>query len=243
MTFILLGVLGLIIGSFLNVLIYRIPRGEGIVFERSHCTHCLKPLAWYDLVPLLSFLLLRGRCRQCKTSISWRYPLVELLSAFVFVSVYAHFMLLGWATIALTIFALEILLVFFFTDFLYYIIPDRIVLFGIFTLLVFAILDKFSLIYLPYDIFSANHFMAAILGFIFVYIPWLISRGRWIGLGDGKLLAFIGLWLGMLGGILVLYGAVFFGLIAGLIVLVSHRGTLKSRLPLGSFIEIGRAHV
>jgi prepilin signal peptidase PulO-like enzyme (type II secretory pathway) len=85
---VLLGVIGLLIGSFLNVCIYRLPRHESVSWPGSHCTSCQRPLAWYENVPLFSWLLLRGRCRTCRVRISAQYPLVELTTALVFLGCY-----------------------------------------------------------------------------------------------------------------------------------------------------------
>ena len=83
---------GALVGSFLNVVIVRLPEeGASVVFPASHCPACKKPIAWYDNIPLLSFLFLRGRCRQCQARISWRYPLVEAAMAFMALALYQHF--------------------------------------------------------------------------------------------------------------------------------------------------------
>src|SRR5436853_7284680 len=116
--------LGLIIGSFANVCIYRLPRQESVVWPGSHCPHCAAPIAWYDNIPLLSFVLLRGRCRRCAAPISWRYPVVEALTAALFVQSIAAF---GPSLRAIQSMVLgTLLIIVFFVDLDHFIIPNRV---------------------------------------------------------------------------------------------------------------------
>lgn len=95
--FMIVFIYGIVIGSFLNVCIYRIPNGSSIVFGHSHCMKCNKKIKWYDLIPVFSFLLLRGRCRYCKAKISIQYPIIELLNGILYILV---FYILGWSWIS-----------------------------------------------------------------------------------------------------------------------------------------------
>src|SRR5689334_11554919 len=135
--FAIIFLLGLCVGSFLNVLIDRIPRGESILFGRSHCDFCKKKLAWYELIPVASFVLQRGRCRKCKKFIGWRYSLVEFLTACLFIYLFlfssysfTQYLVFSKEYLANVIFWLIImssLIVIFFTDIQYGIIPDKVV--------------------------------------------------------------------------------------------------------------------
>ncbi|HRW13386.1 MAG TPA: prepilin peptidase [Syntrophomonas sp.] len=186
----MLFILGLFIGSFLNVLIYRIPRGESVVWPGSHCAQCghgLKPL---DLVPVVSYLLLRGRCRYCGTKISLRYPLVELLTAFSFLLVYLQY---GYSVqTAAGCVLVAMLVVVTFTDIDEGIIPDVITYPGMLIGLAFS----FFTIGIKSALFGMLGF-----GLVFFLIA-LLSRGG-MGGGDVKLVAVIGAFVGPLHSVLV----------------------------------------
>lgn len=196
----LAGAFGLVVGSFLNVVIWRLPRGESLVTPRSRCPGCAAPISWYDNVPLLSWLLLRGRCRGCGTGISARYPLVEACTAGLFV-------LAAWrwphdlGTVAVVSVALAALLAISFIDWEHKIIPDRITKPGIAIALVLAPLTQLH----PPDwvaglkpaLSAWLHAGAGVLvgaGIILAvrFLGTLIFRKEAMGLGDVKLLAFIG---------------------------------------------------
>jgi leader peptidase (prepilin peptidase)/N-methyltransferase len=225
---IVVSVLGLCIGSFINVVIYRLPRGESIVTGRSHCILCGKMIAWYDLFPLVSYLLLGGRCRNCKTPISWRYPLVEGLTAGLFLVLYLHF---GLTVIAIKyLFLAALLVAVSFIDLEHFIIPNSLVLTGV----IFGVGISF---------FVHNvSFLSALLGAVscsgFLLLASLISRGG-MGLGDVKLAVVIGLFLGWpLGPVGLLVGACIGGLL-GLVLLVTGIKGRKDPIPFGPFIALG----
>ncbi|NPV28511.1 MAG: prepilin peptidase [Firmicutes bacterium] len=220
--------LGLFIGSFLNVVIYRMPRGESVVAGRSRCPACGQALAWYDLVPVLSYLALRGRCRYCRTPISPRYLLVELLTGAVFAALFyrfgptpalAKYLFLGAVLIAATFIDLE-----------HYLIPDRLVLAGLAgaAVLGFAAGDV--------GIWSALAGCAAGAGFLLLVV--VISKGG-MGGGDVKLAAVTGLFLGWpLGSLGIFLGACVGGLVAFFLLLFRIKGR-KDPLPFGPFIALG----
>ncbi len=138
-----MGILGLAIGSFLNVLIYRIPKNENIAFPASHCTNCNKPLKWWHNIPIFSYIFLRGRCSYCKEKISLQYPLVELASTFIFI---LSFVKLGNFTEALPVsFVFDLLLALSVIDFKYKAVPDSLNLSAL-TLAIFTgnILNSFT---------------------------------------------------------------------------------------------------
>lgn len=176
---------GIVIGSFLNVCIYRIPKQENIVKIRSHCMNCGYQLKWYDLVPVFSYLCLRGRCRSCKQKISVQYPLIELLNGVLYCIVFAVYGIsveaLLYALLASALITLSVI------DFRTYEIPAGINLF-ILTLGLIRIVTDYA-DWLDYAI-----------GFLlvsgFLYIVYLVTKGRGIGGGDIKLMAVSGLLLG-----------------------------------------------
>lgn len=206
-------ILGLIVGSFLNVLIYRIPRGEGFVAGRSRCPHCHHDLVWRDLVPLVSYLILRGKCRYCRKPISAQYPLIELISGIFFVMAPSLFALA----------LLEIFLVLAVIDYQHLIIPDSLLI----------VLAAIALVQ------SGLHHWASALGCAaFFFLLWVISRGRWIGFGDVKLAGVLGLLFGFPGAVIVIYLAVIGGGLLSVILLVLKKATMKTALPLGTLMTL-----
>ncbi len=215
---ILLLLLGLVVGSFLNVLIYRIPRGEGFVVGSSRCTTCRHDLAWYDLIPLVSYLLLRGRCRYCAAPFSIRYPIVELISGLFFVFAPSVFILIE----------LELFLVIAFIDAEHLIIPDGLLL----ALLAVVIASNY------HAVLSWHQWVAVVSYAGFFFSLWWVSRGRWIGFGDVKLAAVLGLLFGFPAGLLVIYVAVILGAIVGIFLMVTRRATMKTAVPFGTLLAI-----
>jgi len=218
--------LGLMVGSFLNVVIYRLPRGEGIVWGRSRCPACGETLRWYDLIPLLSYIWLRGRCRYCSGPISWRYPLVELLSGLLVLAVAYRF---GPSFVALKYyFLLACLLVASFTDLEHYLIPNRLVL-------VMLVLS------LPLGLLARDvDFRSALLGAGvtggFLSFLALISP---LGGGDVKLSAVVGLYLGWPWTFLGMFLGCFLAGVVGLILMALGIKRRKDFIPLGPFLALG----
>ena len=178
-------VYGIIIGSFLNVCIYRIPKNESIVVVRSHCMSCGKQIKWYDLVPLISFLILRGKCRYCKTKLSWQYPAVEALNGIL----YGIIVLVNGfnATSILYCLATSALLVLSVIDWRTYEIPPSLNIF----------IGILGIIRLALDY---THWYNYFIGFVsvsgFLLLILLITKGRGMGGGDVKRMAAAGLLLG-----------------------------------------------
>jgi leader peptidase (prepilin peptidase)/N-methyltransferase len=232
----LCGLFGLLIGSFLNVVIWRVPRGESIVRPPSHCPGCDNPIAPRDNIPVVSWLLLRGRCRHCGTRISWRYPAVELATAGLFVAVAAKFgphpelpayLYLAAIAIALTLIDLD-----------HFRLPDPITLpsyaVGLVLLLIPAIADSD---WWPYE--RALIGMAALFAFYDV-VAFVAPKG--MGGGDVKLAGILGLYLGWLGWEELAVGAFMAFLVGGIVsiglVLFAGAGR-KTRVPFGPFMLIG----
>jgi leader peptidase (prepilin peptidase)/N-methyltransferase len=226
-----LAVFGLAVGSFLNVCIHRLPRQGSIVQPPSSCPSCGYRLRWFDNIPVVSYAMLGGRCRQCKTPISIRYPIVELLTMVLFL---AHYAVFGADIILVPrlLFAC-ILIVLFAIDLEHHLLPNVITLPGIVVGLAFSAM-------LPPGLIDA--LVGTILG---GGILWLIGEAYYrysgqdgMGGGDVKMLAMIGAFLGWKQVVLTLVLSSFLGSLAGLLVLVFRRGGMKSALPYGTFLSL-----
>ena len=223
-------IIGLLVGSFFNVVISRLDREGGILMGRSHCPKCKSQLAWHDLIPLLSYLLLRGRCRNCKESISPIYPVVELTTAIILVLFYLKIGLpldIG-SSYYLIILSFFILIIFF--DYLYYVIPDKLVL----PLIVYSLI--YSYLFRRPELFNLLTSGLALGGFF--AILYVVSHGKWIGLGDAKLSLLIGLVLGYPLGALAVVFSIWIAALVGMVLIIMRRASLKSELPFGSFLSI-----
>jgi prepilin signal peptidase PulO-like enzyme (type II secretory pathway) len=217
---------GLIMGSFLNAVIYRLDSGESIVKSRSHCPKCGHVLAWYELVPIFSFVIQGGKCRECKSNISWQYPLVELATAILFVLVLYHNLpLLYTLTIS------SLLMVIFVYDLKHYIIPDKIIYPAILVSGIFVWQHAtYNIQYTIYAAIGASVFFAAM---------FFASRGKWMGFGDVKLAFFMGLFLGWPDILVGLFAAFMLGGIIGMGLIVCGKKTMKSQVPFGPFLVTG----
>ncbi len=163
-------ILGALIGSFLNVCIVRLPRERSVVFPSSHCVHCLKPIAWYDNIPLISWLALRGKCRHCKAAFSFRYFLVELLTALVFWYFYRHFGLTP--LLGPYLFMVSCFIVATFVDFAERIIPDEVSVGGMWAGIGFSILIPQLHPVKPVDA-AFGGFLAGALVLICLVLTWI----------------------------------------------------------------------
>ena len=223
-------ILGLIIGSFLNVVIYRLPEKESIVKPGSHCPQCNTRLKVIDLVPVVSFVINRGKCRYCGASISWQYPFVELLTAFFFLGAYLKFGLSVELFIMLLL--LSALTVISFIDYKYMIIPNKIT----YPLVVVSLLSAVIFDYIT--IFQS--LLGILIPSLLLLIVAFIFKGG-MGMGDVKLAAAIG---GILGWSYTLTG-IFLGSLFGSIIGLSLMGLgiigRKTRIPFGPFICFGSA--
>ncbi len=240
-------IFGLHIGSFLNVCIYRLPKGESIVNPPSHCPKCNKKIEWFDNIPLISYILLRGKCRNCKTPISPRYFLVELLTGLMFFFLMFKF---GF-TFNFFIFVIFtcILVIVTFIDFEHFLIPDVLVLPGI--VLGLAVSVKNSLLAdlspLFFDVsypLSAflNSLAGAILGFVSLLIVAvlgeLLFKKEAMGGGDLKLLAMIGAFLGWKNVFFVIFVSSLVGSVIGVaMVILKKRGRLEY-IPYGPYLAL-----
>lgn len=225
-------ILGLLWGSFANVVILRLPQGESVVLPRSHCPSCQATIAWYDNIPVLSWLVLRARCRRCQASISWRYPLVELLTGVGFAAVFWKYGL-SWLTLEYLIFVWGLIVVSF-IDLDHMILPDVFTLSGIVIGLLGAALN-------PERAFWPS-FLGVLMGggflWMIAYFYWLIRKEEGMGGGDIKLLAWIGAVLGWTSIPFVVLIASLVGSLVGLTVAFRSRSGLKSMIPFGPYLAL-----
>ena len=221
-------IFGAIIGSFLNVVILRLGTGVGIN-GYSFCFSCRKELKWYELIPILSFFLQRGRCRKCYSKISWQYPIVEMLTGLVFLLIFNFSAIggpaLGWQfiiNIAYYWLIFSILIVIAVYDFRHKIIPDKLV--WLFVLLsLFSFLFRVNSLDIRAYLLLLDNILAGIALSLPLALIWLLSKGRLMGLGDAKLALGIGFLLGLSKGIVAFVLSFWIGAIFGIILIILSR--------------------
>jgi leader peptidase (prepilin peptidase)/N-methyltransferase len=224
---------GAIIGSFLNVCIYRIARSKSIVKPNSFCPNCEKPIKFYDNIPIVSYILLGGKCRQCGTKISKRYPFVELITAVIFLMIYRRWNLSYEMFIQM--FFVSLLIVIAFIDYDFQIIPDILSIGG----LVLGLLIAF--------VRPGFRFMDALYGvllgggvlFVIAYGYQLIMKREGMGGGDIKLLAMIGAFTGLKGVLFSLIGGSIIGSLVGIPLMLIKKENTKYAIPFGPFLSLG----
>ncbi|MDP4007178.1 MAG: prepilin peptidase [bacterium] len=260
MVFLIVFGFGLMVGSFLNAFLYRLEVQQGLrsvapkrektglsVFQgRSFCPHCGHQLSWQDLIPLVSFVMLRGRCRYCKGKISLQYPFVEFACGLLFVATFsfvmenllsvsfpqALYILYLWAVVSA-------LLAVFVYDLKHYLIPDKILYPAISLVLLWQVLLQFQVVE---NLLSVSFWEALLSGlgatgfFLAIY---LLSKGRAMGFGDVKLALFMGLFLGFPNILVALAFAFGAGALVGLVLIALKRKTMRSEVPFGPFLVLG----
>ncbi|TDI90113.1 MAG: prepilin peptidase [Candidatus Dadabacteria bacterium] len=254
--FILSFILGSIIGSFLNVCIYRLPREESIVYPGSHCTSCKKSISFYHNIPILSYIFLGGRCSHCNSKISFGYPLVEILSGLLFVATLWKFgMILDTLFYLLFISGLIVIT---FVDLKHMIIPNVITYPGILVGILYKALttnwqnslelvSNFSFGFQNFfellnEVPILDSLFGVILGggilLLIAYTYEIIRKRQGMGMGDVKLLALIGAFLGWQGVFFVIFLSSILGSIVGLSIIITRKGDLKYALSFGPFLSI-----
>lgn len=244
-------------GSFLNVVILRYNTGKPIVNGRSECFSCGKKLGFHEMVPVFSFIFLRGRCSRCKSKISWQYPLVEFLTGLVFWAIFyksgfpANFSVFNLFSLLFYLLTWSILIVIFVYDMRHKIIPDGLVY-------AFAVLSLiYLLVFQIYFGYGAREIIYSVLvGFEFFlpfFLLWFFSGGRWMGFGDAKLALGIGWFLGLWNGLAALVLAFWIGAAYSIAVLLLNKLgivrlffllknlTMKSEIPFAPFLILGVA--
>ncbi len=246
--FIFIFLLGTIIGSFLNVVIYRFNTGRDMVNGRSMCMSCSNTLRWYELIPVFSFLIQSGKCRRCASHISHQYPLVEIITGVVFVLVSLKFLPIlessYWMYIfyvVFFIFIFSLLIVISVYDLKHKIIPDKIV----YTFILFSLFS----IFINHSDFGGFFILPSwesmiagpLLALPFVAL-WYFSKGRLMGLGDGKLVLGIGWMLGISSGFSVLLLSFWIGTIVSLAIMFLSKKkskiNMKTEIPFAPFLII-----
>jgi leader peptidase (prepilin peptidase)/N-methyltransferase len=228
------GAFGAIVGSFLNVCIYRLPLGKSIVWPASACPHCARELSWYENIPVISYLALRGRCLTCAARIGFRYPLVEALTAAMFALAWWYYGP-GPLLASRLVFGCA-LLVLFAIDLEHHLLPNSITLPGIVVGFVFS----FS---------TEPGWLSSLIGILVGGgVLWLIAETYYrirheegLGMGDVKMLAMVGAFLGWQLTLLTLMLASLSGTMIGLLLIVTKRGGMKYALPFGTFLALGAA--
>ena len=227
--------LGLIVGSFLNVVIFRLNTGESVVKGRSRCLACGAELKWFELIPVLSFLFQAGRCRTCQSKISRQYPIMELAAALIFYALYLKWLAVWPLNISVFMWWLifwSVFLALAVYDFYHKILPDILVyLLGVLAVLGGAIF------------FKKDFWLALAIGalfFLFFAGLWLVSKGKWMGLGDAKLFFSVGVFFGWPLALAAMFFSFWFGaIISGIIAFFKRSLNLKSEVPFGPFIFLG----
>jgi leader peptidase (prepilin peptidase)/N-methyltransferase len=232
MAIVVAALFGAVIGSFLNVVVHRLPRGASIVWPASACPGCARRLAWYENIPIASYLALGGRCRSCRMPIAARYPILEALTAFMFAGAWWYYgpgpllvsrLIFGCALIALFAIDLE-----------HHLLPNAITLPGI------VVGFLFSLVTEP-------GWLASLIGIAVgggalwatYELWWLLRKEEGLGFGDVKMLAMIGAFLGWKLTLVTLMMGSLAGSILGGALMVAGRGTMKTALPFGTFLALG----
>ena len=232
--------MGLIVGSFCNVCIHRIPRGENVVVPRSHCPNCQSLIKAYDNIPLLSFLFLKAQCRSCGHRISWQYPVVELLTGVLFALTVFSFGI-TWHTVLPLAFVTALVIVTF-IDLEHQIVPDVITLPGIAIALAWSVLSFFVSAHQTPGGFSPPAPLEALLGTLvgggLLYLVAVVSRGG-MGGGDIKLTAMIGALLGWQQVLLTIFLGTLSGSVVALLFLASGKKGRKDPMPFGPFLALG----
>jgi leader peptidase (prepilin peptidase)/N-methyltransferase len=231
--------LGLSIGSFLNVVIYRMPREMSIVYPPSTCPVCKNQIKWYDNIPIVSYIILKGRCRFCKTPISIRYPIVEFITGICALISYLKF---GFTTeFVFTFYFLASMVALSFIDWDFKIIPDEINYLGLLSGLIFAGIKSYQLKeFTP----LIDCVIGAIVGsgflFLIFYFYLKVRKIEGLGLGDVKLLAFVGSYVGWFGALFTIFFGSVLGLVASLYFMKKEKNDdfMKLEIPFGPFLAL-----
>ena len=243
--FIIFFVLGTIVGSFLNVVIFRLGTGERLGRDRSRCFSCGKILQWYELIPLVSFVLQKGKCRTCGSKISIQYPIVECVTGFVFLFTWVFFWrselgimkyeLWDLISILFLFIAWSLLIAISVYDIRHKIIPNQLV----YPFIIFSL--SFSIIHNSYfmiqEIFP--YVLAGVAAFLFFGGLWYFSRGRWMGFGDAKLALGIGFLLGPWLTTLAVLLSFWIGMLVAVPLVLFWGKGLKTQIPFGPFLAAG----
>ncbi|MEK3954133.1 prepilin peptidase [Psychrobacillus sp. FSL K6-1464] len=218
---------GLVFGSFFNVVGLRVPKGESIVRPPSHCTVCDRNLTVKDLVPVFSYVFLKGKCRGCGTKIHWMYPVMELATGLLFA--FAYYQLGFTLELVVALLFISLLVIITVSDIAYMLIPDKILLFFLIPLIVLRVFEPLSTWW--------DSIVGAVVGFGVLFLIAIVSKGG-MGGGDIKLFFVIGLVLGWVPTLLTLFLASIIGTVIGVISLRRTKQGRKTPIPFGPSIAI-----
>lgn len=230
-------ILGALWGSFANVCIIRMPQGKGVVVGRSFCVKCNKKIQWFDNIPIISYLLLKSKCRNCKTKISFQYFLVESISLINFLVLYLIFGL-SLTTLFLIILSVVFLIIFF-IDLKHYIIPNSLT----YSMMILGFIKSFVPNLDPIFPNYLNSLIGGLLGYgiiwSIIYFYRQFKKKEGMGLGDAKLFAVIGFWFGWISIPFVVFLSSIIALLSVLPDLLRSSKKLSSQIPFGPFIILG----
>lgn len=239
-------ILGLLVGSFLNVVVYRLNVAETLVIGRSKCPHCKTVIAWYDNIPVISFILLKFRCRNCKEKISFQYPLAEIFTGLIFALVgYKYFDLSDTATWATAIYYLGIasfLITIFVYDFLYMEIPGLVLWPAVGWTVGFNLFFDWGRLDFGNNVMNLATYsglLAAFAAFVIFFLLVAVSKEKWMGMGDAYLVILLGLILGWPQILLGLMLAFSIGAIVGIILIILKKKNMQSQIPFAPFLVLG----
>lgn len=233
--YLIIFIFGLIVGSFLNCVIYRLEINKSALKGRSFCPHCQHQLSWQDLIPVFSFLFLKGYCRYCHQKISLQYPLIEIATGILFVLIFNHWLLdIGICSLAYLFVISSFLIIIFIYDLKHYIIPDKIIYLAIAIAFLYQLFNHWPLI-----INNLDFIYSAVGASFFFLLIVLASRGKGMGVGDIKLGFLMGLILGWPNILVALFLAFLIGAIIGIGLIINRKKTLKSEVPFGPFLVTG----
>ena len=230
-------ILGALWGSFANVCIIRMPQGKGVVVGRSFCVKCNKKIQWFDNIPIISYLLLKSKCRNCKTKISFQYFLVETISLINFLVLYLIFGI-SLTTLFLIILSVVFLIIFF-IDLKHYIIPNSLT----YSMMILGFIKSFVPNLDPIFPNFLNSLIGGLLGYgiiwSIIYFYRQFKKKEGMGLGDAKLFAVIGFWFGWISIPFVIFLSSIIALLSVLPDLLRSTKKLSSQIPFGPFIILG----
>lgn len=239
--YVLVFILGLAVGSFLNCMAYRLEHQQK-VSGRSFCEHCNHMLGWQDLIPVISFLILRGKCRYCGSSVSLWHPIVELATGIIFLIVFAglfgisNFSPKDLLSLGFALYIASSLIIIFIYDLKHYLIPDKVLIPAILVAILFNffVASEGSVI-----TFFINYFFAGLILFGFFFLIFFFSKGNWLGFGDVKFVLFMGVLLGLEKSFLALFIASLAGSVIGILLILFQKKQFKSLIPFGPFLATG----
>lgn len=219
---------GIILGSFFNVVGLRLPQNLPFHNDRSYCPQCKQQLSWYELIPIISYVIQRGKCRHCQTQISIIYPIIEVITGLLFVFCY---MKVGFELELLTILLLvSMLMILFVSDITYMLIPNKILLFFLPLFILMRIISPLT----PWN----DAIIGAIVGYVLIAIIILASKGG-MGAGDMKLLGLLGIVLGWQQTLLTFFIAAFLGAVIGGCLMLLNKVKKQEPIPFGPYIALG----